>query len=89
MEKSHSTRMFSTADTASGDIDAVLATVSRALTEKGYEPLDQLVGFLVSGDPSYITSHRNARHLISQWERNDLLEAIVQFYLEHGEKREG
>ncbi len=82
MDKTNHTRMFSSADSNSPDIGSVLKEVSAALVEKGYEPMDQLVGFLVSGDPSYITSHRNARALLSQLERNDLLEEVVQFYLD-------
>jgi len=64
----------------------VLTTVYQALKEKGYNPLNQLVGYLISGDPTYITSHHNARSLIRQVERDELLEEIVGTYLDLAEK---
>lgn len=64
----------------------VLTTVYQALKEKGYNPLNQLVGYLLSGDPAYITSHQNARSLIRQVERDELLEEIVGTYLDLEEK---
>ncbi len=65
----------------------VLTTVYQALKEKGYNPLNQLVGYLVSGDPAYITSHHNARSLIREVERDELLEEIVGTYLDLAEKK--
>ncbi len=64
----------------------VLTTVYQALKEKGYNPLNQLVGYLISGDPAYITSHHNARSLIRQVERDELLEEMVGTYLDLAEK---
>lgn len=64
----------------------ILVTVYQALKEKGYNPLNQLVGYLLSGDPAYITGHHNARSLIRQVERDELLEEIVGAYLEQTEK---
>lgn len=64
----------------------ILVTVYSALKEKGYNPLNQLVGYLLSGDPAYITSHQNARSLIRQVERDELLEEMVGTYLELAEK---
>jgi uncharacterized protein (UPF0297 family) len=64
----------------------ILVTVYQALKEKGYNPLNQLVGYLLSGDPAYITGHQNARSLIRQVERDELLEEIVGAYLEQAEK---
>ncbi len=64
----------------------VLITVYQALKEKGYNPLNQLVGYLLSGDPAYITSHHNARSMIRQVERDELLEEMVGVYLEMAEK---
>ncbi len=66
----------------------VLVEVYQALKEKGYNPLNQLVGYLISGDPAYITSHHNARSLIRQVERDELLEELVGTYLELAEKKE-
>ena len=83
MNRANHTQMFGPSSGDAIEMSQVLQEVSIALIEKGYEPLDQLVGFLVSGDPSYITSHRNARTLLSQVERNDILEEVVQFYLDH------
>ena len=60
----------------------ILITVYAALKEKGYNPINQLVGYLLSGDPAYITSHGNARTIIRQLERDELLEELVQKYLE-------
>ncbi|HHY91859.1 MAG TPA: IreB family regulatory phosphoprotein [Firmicutes bacterium] len=60
---------------------AVLLAVSAALTERGYDPVDQLVGYLLSDDPTYITSHGNARSLIRGLGREELLEEIVRGYL--------
>ncbi len=59
----------------------VLLSVYSALKEKGYNPVNQIVGYILSGDPTYITSHNSARNLISKLERDELLEEIVCFYL--------
>ncbi|WP_347487691.1 IreB family regulatory phosphoprotein [Desulfoscipio sp. XC116] len=59
----------------------ILLQVYAALKEKGYNPINQLVGYLLSGDPAYITSHNNARSLIRQLERDELLEELVKKYL--------
>ena len=64
----------------------VLVTVYQALKEKGYNPLNQLTGYLLSGDPAYITSHQNARSLIRQVERDELLEEMVGIYLDLAEQ---
>jgi len=66
----------------------ILTTVYQALKEKGYNPLNQLVGYLLSGDPAYITSHHNARSLIRQVERDELLEELVGTYLELADKEQ-
>ncbi len=60
----------------------ILRQVYNALKEKGYNPINQLVGYLLSGDPAYITSYRNARSLIRRLERDELLEELVKNYLE-------
>lgn len=77
---SDQTRLFSALDKEAINTRDILFKVWTALQEKGYEPLDQLVGYLVSGDPSYITAHGDARRLIQTLERNDLLEEIVADY---------
>jgi len=66
----------------------VFTHVYAALQEKGYNPINQLVGYLLSGDPAYITSHNEARILIRKLERDELLEELVSAYLERLDKRE-
>jgi len=63
----------------------ILFSVYQALKEKGYNPISQIVGYILSGDPTYITNHQNARSVIRRLERDELLEEILTFYLE--EKR--
>ncbi len=65
------------------EMKAVLATVYDALKEKGYNPLNQIVGYILSEDPTYITNHNNARVLIRKIDRDELLGELVKFYLEH------
>ena len=61
----------------------ILTRVHNALSEKGYNPTNQIVGYILSGDPSYITSHNGARSLIRKLERDEILEELVTFYVEH------
>ena len=61
----------------------ILEKVSAALREKGYNPINQLVGYLISGDPAYITSHNQARALIRRVERDDLIEELVSNYIKN------
>jgi len=60
----------------------ILKEVFNALQEKGYNPINQIVGYILSGDPTYITSHKNARNLIRTLERDELLEKMVKNYIE-------
>ncbi|WP_423250150.1 IreB family regulatory phosphoprotein [Thermoanaerobacterium thermosaccharolyticum] len=60
----------------------ILKSVYDALSEKGYNPINQIVGYILSGDPTYITSHKNARNLIRKIERDELVEELVKNYLE-------
>lgn len=64
----------------------VLRKVHAALKEKGYNPIEQIVGYLLSGDPTYITSHQGARNLVRRLERDELLEELVRHYLEGQER---
>lgn len=59
----------------------ILKEVYEALAEKGYNPINQIVGYILSGDPTYITSHKNARNLIRMIERDELLEKMVKNYI--------
>ena len=61
--------------------EEVLKSVYSALDEKGYNPIDQMVGYILSGDPSYVTSHNNARNLIRHIERDDLVEELLRAFL--------
>lgn len=60
----------------------VLMTACEAMMEKGYDPVNQIVGYLLSGDPTYVTSYNNARYLIRTIERDELVEELVRTYLE-------
>lgn len=60
----------------------IMKKVYDSLKEKGYDPSNQIIGYIISGDPTYITSHNNARKLIKHLDRNDLLESILNFYFE-------
>ncbi|MEE3333051.1 MAG: IreB family regulatory phosphoprotein [Ruminococcus sp.] len=75
------TMVFSLDDNRDDQIKLTLNTVYRALEEKGYNPINQIVGYILSEDPTYITTYNNARNLISRIDRDDLLEALVKSYL--------
>ncbi|MDR3090904.1 MAG: IreB family regulatory phosphoprotein [Clostridiales bacterium] len=70
---------------AKNEAKDVLLQVCAALKEKSYNPVNQIVGYILSGDPTYITSHRNARSAISAMERDELLEELVTFYLKNND----
>ncbi len=67
------------------DIDTrkILKEVAKALEKKGYNPINQIVGYLLSGDPAYITSYGNARNLIRKFERDEFLEELLKNYIEN------
>ena len=75
------TSKFVVPDDSAQEMKAILAAVYRSLSEKGYNPINQIVGYLLSGDPTYITSYGNARYLIRQLERDELLEELVRSYV--------
>ena len=64
------------------EVSRVLKDVYIALTEKGYNPINQIVGYIMSGDPTYITSHKGARSLIMKVERDEILEELMAVYIE-------
>lgn len=76
------TMMFKVEKETRNEAAEILATVYQALIEKGYNPINQIVGYILSGDPTYITNHGNARSIIRRLERDELLEEIVRSYLE-------
>ena len=72
---------FSLKDTKELEAKSILLTVYQALQEKGYNPLNQIVGYILSEDPTYITSHKNARSLICRIDRDELMNNLVKNYL--------
>lgn len=75
------TMTFSLNDNKELEMKAVLTTVYDALREKGYNPINQIVGYLLSEDPTYITTHNNARTLIRKVDRDELMRELVRSYL--------
>lgn len=81
MDEMDFTRKFSLGDQRDMEIKAILTTVYQALQEKGYNPINQIVGYILSEDPTYITNHNNARTLIRKIDRDELLQVLVRKYL--------
>ena len=79
----HNTQFFRAAQENTMDVSQVLEQVYQALTEKGYNPVNQIVGYIMSGDPTYITSHKNARSLIMKVERDELVEEMLVEYIKN------
>lgn len=77
------TRKFSLGDQRDLEIKAILSSVYQALQEKGYDPINQIVGYILSEDPTYITTHKNARAMIRKVDRDELLQTLVKYYLNH------
>ena len=75
------TRAFSNRDEKEYQIRQVLTEVYEALNEKGYNPVNQIVGYILSEDPTYITTYNNARSLIRKIDRDELLQTLVRSYL--------
>ena len=73
---------FSLHDDKEKEIKQTLTIIYDALRQKGYNPINQIVGYIMSGDPTYITSHRNARSLIMKAERDELVEEMLKYYIE-------
>ena len=78
---SNNTITFSMEEVREADMKRILTTVYDALKEKGYNPISQIVGYILSEDPTYITTHNNARSLIRRIDRDELLQAMVKNYL--------
>ena len=75
------TMTFSLGNDREADIKRVLTMVYDTLKEKGYNPINQIVGYILSEDPTYITTHNNARSLVRRIDRDELLQVLVQSYL--------
>lgn len=82
MQDLGNTQFFNVETEPETGVEMVLTTVYEALTEKGYNPVNQIVGYIMSGDPTYITSHRSARSLIMKVERDELVEELLTKYIE-------
>lgn len=77
-----STRQFNLNQNTPSEMEEVLKSVYAALVEKGYNPINQIVGYILSEDPTYITTHNNARSLIRRIDRDELLQELVRSYLQ-------
>ncbi len=82
MQDLGNTRFFKV-ETDKTTVKEILAQVYAALTEKGYNPVNQIVGYIMSGDPTYITSYKNARSLIMKVERDELVEEMLTEYIKN------
>ncbi|NDL68221.1 IreB family regulatory phosphoprotein [Anaerotalea alkaliphila] len=83
MDRKNHTQFFKKLDKEpENEVRKVIMQVYEALAEKGYNPMYQIVGYILSGDPTYITSHKNARTLIGKIERDELLEEMVRDYID-------
>lgn len=82
MRDLENTQFFSVDTEPETGVEIVLTTVYEALTEKGYNPVNQIVGYIMSGDPTYITSHKSARSLIMKVDRDELVEELLTKYIE-------
>ena len=83
MQNLNNTQFFKVEKEPEMRVEDVLAIVYEALTEKGYNPVNQIVGYVMSGDPTYITSHNNARSLIMKVERDELVEEVLKAYIKN------
>lgn len=81
MQNLNNTQYFKVEKEPEMKVNDVLAIVYEALTEKGYNPVNQIVGYVMSGDPTYITSHNNARSLIMKVERDEIVEEVLKEYI--------
>jgi uncharacterized protein (UPF0297 family) len=82
MQKFNNTQYFKVQKETEIIVRDVIHSVYDALTEKGYNPVNQIVGYVMSGDPTYITSHKGARSLIMKVERDEIIEELLRFYID-------
>ena len=83
MQEFNNTQYFKVEAERDLDVRDVIASVYSALTEKGYNPVNQIVGYIMSGDPTYITSHKGARSMIMKVERDELVEELLTEYIKN------
>ncbi|HAK58167.1 MAG TPA: IreB family regulatory phosphoprotein [Lachnospiraceae bacterium] len=89
MSEINNTQFFNVDYDADYDVRDIIAAVYKALTEKGYNPVNQIVGYLMSGDPTYITSHKGARSLIMRAERDEIIEVFLEDYIKFNLENNG
>lgn len=80
--KNDKTQPFNLKEEREKEVRTILTAVYEALKEKGYNPINQLVGYILSEDPTYITNHNNARSLIRKIDRDELMNMLVKYYLD-------
>ena len=83
MQNLDNTQYFKVQAEPEVQVKEIIASVYEAMTEKGYNPINQIVGYIMSGDPTYITSHKNARSLIMKVERDELVEELLKAYIKN------
>jgi uncharacterized protein (UPF0297 family) len=88
MQEINNTQYFKVEAERDLDVRDVIASVYAALNEKGYNPVNQIVGYLMSGDPTYITSHKGARSLIIRAERDEIIEVFLEDYIKNNLKED-
>ncbi|MFA9463021.1 MAG: IreB family regulatory phosphoprotein [Velocimicrobium sp.] len=81
MQEINNTQYFKVQKEQEIEVKDIIASVYEALTEKGYNPVNQIVGYVMSGDPTYITSHKGARSLIMKAERDEIIEELLEDYI--------
>ena len=86
-EKFGETMQLGIRNTDIPDAKSIIMSVYAALKAKGYDPITQIVGYIISGDPTYITSYNNARSMIKRLERDEILEELVRFYVRNNAPR--
>lgn len=86
MQEINNTQYFKVQKEQEIEVKDIIASVYQALTEKGYNPVNQIVGYVMSGDPTYITSHKGARSLIMKAERDEIIEELLEDYIERNLK---
>lgn len=83
MQEGNNTQYFKVQKENEISVKDIISTVFTAMTEKGYNPVNQIVGYVMSGDPTYITNHKSARSLIMKVERDEILEVLLKDYINH------
>ena len=89
MQDKNQTQFFKVEKEPEIQVKDVLEIVYRSLSEKGYNPLNQIVGYIMSGDPTYITSHKGARSMIMKVERDELVEELLKEYIKNESWKQG